>query len=132
VTLNLSWPLYDGGLLRNKLRLAKSERDAAADELQGRTDQALRDVALAYDQIDTGLSQYKAAIALQTASETAFRSARDTYAQGLGTFTDAATAQTGLASARAVVARAHAQSLINAAALAFAIGLLTSSADFAQ
>jgi hypothetical protein len=29
------------------------------------------------------------------------------------------------------VARAHAQSLINAAALAFAMGLLTSSADFA-
>jgi outer membrane protein TolC len=130
VTLNLSWPLYDGGLLRNKLRLAKSQREAAADELQGRTDQALRDVALAYDQIDTGLRQYKAAIALQTASETAFRSARDTYAQGLGTFTDAVTAQTGLASARAVVARAHAQSLINAAALAFAMGLLTSSADF--
>jgi outer membrane protein len=131
VTLNLSWPLYDGGLLRNKLRLAESQRDAAADELQGRTDQALRDVALAYDQIDTGLHQYNAAIALQTASETAFHSARDAFAQGLGTFTDAVSAQTGLASARAVVARAHAQSLINAAALAFAMGLLTSSADFA-
>jgi hypothetical protein len=64
-------------------------------------------------------------------AETAFRSARDAYALGLGTFTDAVTAQTGLASARAVVARAHAQSLINAAALAFAMRLLTSSADFA-
>lgn len=131
VTLNLSWPLYDGGQLRNKLRLAKSQREAAADELQGRTDQALRDVALAYDQIETGLRQYNAAIALQAASETAFRSVRDAYGQGLGTFTDAVTAQSGLASARAVVARAHAQSLINAAALAFAMGLLTSSADFA-
>lgn len=131
VMLTLSWPLYDGGLLRNKLRLAQSQREAAADELQGRTDQALRDVALAYDQVETGLSQYNAAVALQTASATAFQSARETYAQGLGTFTDAVTAQTGLASARAAVVRAHAQSLINAAALAFAMGFLTSSADFA-
>jgi hypothetical protein len=39
-------------------------------------------------------------------------------------------AQTGLATARTAVARAHAQSLINAAALAFATGELTSSTDF--
>jgi len=45
--------------------------------------------------------------------------------------TDATSAQTGLATARTTVARAHAQSLINGAALAFATGELTSSADFA-
>jgi outer membrane protein TolC len=45
--------------------------------------------------------------------------------------TDATSAQTGLATARAAVARAHTQSLINAAALAFATGELTSSTDFA-
>jgi outer membrane protein len=129
--LNFEWPLYEGGLLQNKLRLAESQREAAADELKGRTDQALREVALAYDQVETGLQQFDAAIALQTASESAFRSASDSYAQGVGTFTDATSAQTGLATARAAVARAHAQSLINAAALAFATGELTSSADFA-
>jgi outer membrane protein TolC len=58
-------------------------------------------------------------------------SANDSYKAGVGTLTDATTAQTGLASARATVAKAHAQSLINGAALAFAAGLLTSSADFA-
>jgi len=68
---------------------------------------------------------------LQAASEAAFHSASDSYAQGLGTFTDATSAQTGLASARAAVARAHSQSLVNAAALAFATGELTSSTDFA-
>lgn len=129
--LKLEWPLYEGGLLQNKLRLAQSEREAAADELKERTDQALREVALAYDQVETGLQQYDAAIALQTASEAAFRSASDSYTQGVGTFTDAVSAQTGLASARAAVTRAHAQSLINAAALAFATGVLTSSTDFA-
>jgi outer membrane protein TolC len=90
----------------------------------------LREVALAYDQLDTGLQQYDAAIALQTASEAAFHSASDAYAHGVGTLTDATSAQTGLATARAAVARAHTQSLINAA-LAFATGELTSSTDFA-
>jgi outer membrane protein TolC len=130
VLLNLEWPLYEGGLLQNKLRLAESQRQAAADELQAHTDQALREVALAYDQVETGLQQYNSAIALQTASDAAFHSASDSYSQGIGTFTDAASARTGLAAARAAVARAHAQSLINAAALAFATGELTSSTDF--
>jgi outer membrane protein TolC len=129
--LNLEWPLYQGGLLQNKLRLAQSQQQEAAEKLKEHTDQAVREVALAYDQVETGLQQYAAAVALQTASDAAFRSASDSYAQGIGTFTDAVNAQTGLASARAAVARAHAQSLINAAALAFATGELTSSADFA-
>jgi outer membrane protein TolC len=129
--LNLEFPVYEGGLLQNKLKLAESQRDAAAEDLRGQTDQALREVALAYDQIETGLQQYNAALALQSASETAFDSANASYKAGVGTLTDASTAQTGLASARATVVRAHAQSLINAAALAFAAGLLTSSADFA-
>ena len=129
--LNLEWPIYDGGLLQNKLKLAESQRDAAAEDLRGQTDQALREVALAYDQVETELQQYNAAVALQTASETAFHSAHDSYKAGVGTLTDAVSAQTGLASARAAVVRAHAQSLINGAALAFAAGALTSSADFA-
>jgi len=129
--LKFEWPLYTGGLLQNKLSLAQSKREEAAAALQERTDQALREVALAYDQVDTGLQQYDAAIALQTASEAAFHSASEAYAHGVGTLTDATSAQTGLATARAAVARAHTQSLINAAALAFATGELTSSTDFA-
>jgi len=129
--LKFEWPLYEGGLLQNKLTLALSKREEAAAALRERTDQALREVALAYDQVDTGLQQYDAAIALQTASEAAFRSASDAYGQGVGTLTDATSAQSGLATARAAVARAHAQSLINGAALAFATGELTSSTDFA-
>lgn len=89
-------------------------------------------MALAYDQIETGLKQYNAALALQTASEAAFNSANDSYKSGVGTLINATVAQTALASARAAVVRAHAQSLINGAALAFAAGALTSSSDFAR
>jgi outer membrane protein len=129
--LKFEWPLYEGGLLQNKLALAHSKREEAEAALKERTDEALREVALAYDQVDTGLRQYDAAIALQTASEAAFHGASDSYAHGVGTLTDATSAQTGLATARAAVAKAHTQSLINGAALAFATGELTSSEDFA-
>jgi len=83
-------------LLENKVRLAESQREAAADELKESTDQALREVALAYDQVETGLQRYDAAIALQTAAAAAFRSASDSYAQGVGTFTDAVSARLDL------------------------------------
>ena len=62
--LKFEWPLYEGGLLQNKLTLAQSKREEAEAALKERTDQALREVALAYDQVDTGLQQYDAAIAL--------------------------------------------------------------------
>ncbi len=129
VFLRFNWPLYQGGLLRNRLRLAQSQRAEAEDALEEGSDTAMRQVALAYDQLDTGLDQYAAAVALQSASQAAFDAARDAYAHGVGTFTDAETALSALAAARAAMARAHAQSLINAAALAFATGALTSSND---
>jgi outer membrane protein len=128
--LKFEWPLYTGGLLQNKLSLAQSKREEAAAALQERNDQVCARWH-SYDQVDTGLQQYDAAIALQTASEAAFHSASEAYAHGVGTLTDATSAQTGLATACAAVARAHTQSLINAAALAFATGELTSNRDSA-
>ena len=122
--LNLAWPLYQGGLLQNRVREAESRREAAADAVREARNQALREVALAYDQLDTGLQQYEAAKALLVAAQTAFDAARDSYAHGVGTFTDAASAEAALAAARADMVRAHAQTLINAAALAFATGAL--------
>jgi outer membrane protein len=127
IFLRFDWPLYEGGLRENRLREAQSQRDAAMDAVQETRNQALRDVALAYDRLDTGLQQYEAARALLTAAETAFNSARDSYAHGVATFTDAALAEAALAAARAEVARAHTQSLINAAALAFATGAMNAN-----
>jgi outer membrane protein len=124
--LRFDWPLYQGGLLRNRLRVAQSKRAEAEDALEEGNDQALRQVALAYDEVETGLSQYDAAMALHTASQAAFDASSQAYAHGVGTLTDAVNAQTALASAQATVVRTHAQSLVNAAALAFATGTLTS------
>ncbi len=125
--LRFDWPIYEGGLFRNRLRLAQSRQAEAEDALEDATEQDLRAVALAYDRVKTGLSQYDAAVALQTAAQAAADSASQAYANGVGTFTDAVNAQSTLAAGRASVARAHSQSLIDAASLAFATGTLTSS-----
>ena len=128
VFLRFEWPLYQGGLRANQLRLAQSRRAAAEDALEASQTAALREVALAYDQMQTGLAQYDASVALRQAAQTAYASATDAFAHGVGSFTDAVTASTALDAARATEARSHAQSLVDAAGLAFAAGELTSSA----
>lgn len=127
--LRFQWPLYQGGVLQNRVHLAESRRAAAQDALEASSSGSLREVALAYDQVQTGLSQYDAAIALQSAAKSAFDAASDAFAHGMGLFTDAANASTALDAARATLARAHAQVLVNAAGLAFAAGELTSNAS---
>ena len=126
ILLRFDWPLYVGSANLDAEYLARSKRAEAEERLRLTNDQALRQVALAYDQLETGLVQFSSAAALQSAAQTAFDAASDAYAHGVGTITDALNAQTALASARASVARAHSQSLVNAAALAFATGDLTS------
>ena len=92
----------------DKLSLAQSKREEAAAALKERTNQALREVALAYDQVDTGCSNTMPPSPCRRASEAAFHSASDSYAHGVGTLTDATSAQTGLATARiAVAGRMH-------------------------
>ena len=125
--LRFEWPLYQGGLLRNRVKLAESRRSEAEDALQAGSSAALREVALAYDQVQTGLIQYDAAIALQSAAQSSYDSSSGAFSHGVGSFSDAVTAATALAASRAAVAKAHAQALINAAGLAFAAGELTSS-----
>jgi outer membrane protein len=125
--LRFEWPLFQGGLRENQLRQAQSRRAAAEDALEASSTAAMREVALAYDQVQTGLRQHDAAAALQRAAQSAYVSALDAYRHGTGSFTDAVNATTALAAARATVVKAHAQALINAAGLAFAAGELTSS-----
>ena len=129
VYLDFSWSVYQGGTLQNRVRLAQSAAAEAVATLQQAQDQAMRQVALNYDELTTGLTQYDAALALQTASQTAFDSAADAYRHGVGTLTEASNAQTALATARSTVATVHSQVLTTAAALAFATGQLTSTHD---
>ena len=125
--LRLTYPLYTGGIRERAVELARSRRDAAASELQFAQDRAMHEAALACDQVQTGIAEYRSAEALNEASRVAFESTLAAFRNGVGTITDALIAQTALAQSRALVARVHAQVLTSAAALAFATGTLVSS-----
>ena len=131
VYLDFNWSIYGGGTLANRLRLAQSEAAESADTLRQAQEQAMRQVALNYDELTTGITQYDAAVALQTSAQTSFDSAADAYRHGVGTLTDASNAQSSLATARSTVAAVRSQVLATAAALAFATGQLTSTEDAA-
>ncbi len=129
IYLDFSWTLYQGGSLRNSIRMAQSAAAEAADTLQLAQEQAMRQVALNYDELTAGIVQYEAALQLRSASQTAFDSAADAYRHGVGTLTDASNAETALGNAVSTVATVHAQVLETAAALAFATGQLASAQD---
>ena len=129
VFLRFDWTLYQGGARLNRMRLAQSQRAEAEDTLNKAKTDAMREVALAYDVLQTSLAQHDAAVAFRDAAQTAFDAATSSYAHGIGTLTDATNAQTALAVARAAVVQAHSQALVNAASLAFVTGDLTSAAS---
>jgi outer membrane protein len=127
IFIGFQWPLYDGGMRRNTLEIACSKSAQAKEELRKTQDQAIRQVAKAYDMVKSALAEYDSALALVAASDIAYDSAIDSYIQGVGTFTDAAKATIEKAQAQSVLANAYATVLTTAAALAFSTGELTSS-----
>ena len=66
--LRFSWPLFDGGVRRYNLEIARSLNAAAQDELIKTQDQAIREVARAYDNVKSALAEYASAQALVEAS----------------------------------------------------------------
>src|SRR5512132_1781402 len=74
ILLRLTFPLYQGGIRERAVELARSRRDAAESELQLAQDRAMHEAALAYDQVETGIAEYRSAEALNEAS--AWRSTR--------------------------------------------------------
>ncbi|MBA4118747.1 MAG: TolC family protein [Candidatus Puniceispirillum sp.] len=128
ILFRVSMPLYDGGLRSYAMRIARSKKKEAKAELEKAQDQAIHQVAQAYDAFKSALASYQAARALVKASDTAARAALDAYHQGVGTFTDSMTSQTKSTQAHAAQVHAHAMVLTSAAALAFATGDLTSIA----
>jgi outer membrane protein TolC len=123
----LSLPLYDGGTRDKTVSIARSRKTAAEEELSKAEDEAIRQVARAFDNLKSALAQYDAARAFVTAADQESESAVDAYRHGVGTLTVAATAETEHTQAQSAEARAYAGVLTAAAALAFSTGELTSS-----
>lgn len=126
ISLNLSFSIYDGGIRQHNVSIANSKSAAAKEELIRTQDQAVRQVARAYDTMRSTLAEYNAALALVDAANTAYASALESYRNGVGTFIDAVTAETEKAHAESARAQAYAAALTAAATLAFSTGTLTS------
>lgn len=126
IFLSVKYPLYDGGIRNNSLSIARSKSAAAADELAKVQDAAVRQVARAYDTVNSALAEYESAQTLVKASNLAYDAALESYRLGVGTFTNAVSTETERAYAQSALADAYAAVLTAAAALAFSAGDLTS------
>jgi outer membrane protein len=122
IMLQLSVPLFDGGTRSTRDSVAQSQLAAARDKLAGVSDAAVQQVVTAYSDLRTSLAAYAATLTLRQAAQTSYDAAFDSYLNGVGTYTDAASEQAALARADADKEDAHANVFTAAAALAFATG----------
>jgi outer membrane protein TolC len=122
ILLTIKVPLFDGGARDANRAIAYSEVAAARHKLEEVRDTAMQQVVSAYSDLKTSLAAYAAALALQEAAQIAYDSAFDSYAHGVASYTEVATAQTSLAQADAEKEDAHANAFTAAAALALATG----------
>jgi len=115
-------PIFDGGLRRDRLAVARSQRRIAEDELERARDQTVRQVVKAYEDLKVTLRRRDAAIALLTAAEKSHDAAIDSYRSGVATFIDVTNAQTALTKARTVDIETRSAVFTAAASLAFSTG----------
>jgi len=86
--ISIEVPLFDGGLRRNRLGMAESQRRSAEAELDLARDQTVRQVVKAYEDFKVALSRREAAVALVAASERSYDATIDSYRRGVATFLD--------------------------------------------
>ena len=121
-SISIELPLYDGGLRKSRLSLAKSQRRVAEDELELARDKTIRQVVKAYEDLKVALRKREAAIALLRAAEKSYDAAIDSYRNALATFVDVSNAQTALTKARTADTESRSSVFATAAALAFSTG----------
>lgn len=129
VLIGVNLPLYDGGLRAARLKDAQIRVDDAKSVFQKSQRDAVREIILAHDMLNTALSSYYAADELVSTASIAYDAALEAYQNGVGTLTMVTEASTGLLDARNARLDAHAASLAAAANLAFVMGEMTSRRD---
>ena len=122
VMLQFSWLLYDGGVRKHRAAIARSEAAGARAGLDQARDEAVKQVTIAYDSLNTGLAEHRSAVALQSAAQTAYDAALESYRHGVGTYVALVQDETALTKAQSAFEDARADTLSAAVALAFATG----------
>jgi outer membrane protein TolC len=118
----IEMPLFDGGLRKNRLGVAQSQRRVAEEEFELARDQAVRQVVKAYEDFKVALRQREAAVALLAAAERSYDAAIDSYRNGVATFVDVTNAQTAFTTARTADTETRSSVFTATASLAFSTG----------
>ena len=122
--LGVTVPLYDGGLRQSVLGQARATADGARATSERVRDEAVRQIVVAQNTLETSLEANDASQALVSAARTSFDAAFDAYRHGVGTMTAVSLAATQWLQAQDAVIEAHNGALSAAATLAFATGAL--------
>jgi outer membrane protein len=122
--LNLEWTLFDGLANVNRVRLAKTERFVAEQELEIARDEAVSQVFRAYTNLRSSIHRRQAAQALLTASNEAYKGSVESYKNGLSTINDVLASRRGFTNAQEVELANLAEIYTNWTALAYATGEL--------
>lgn len=125
IMLGVSVPLFDGGLRDARLGAARADVEAARQELAELQNAAASEIVLSYEMLQASLASHAAASELVQAAEVTHDAALGRFRSGLITVADIGVTQTGLLKARLAKTQAYSSSLIAAANLALATGLMT-------
>jgi outer membrane protein TolC len=120
-------PLYDGGTRAARLEQARDNIDKADTTLTQIKNEAVRQIVVARNTLTTSISAYSAATALVAAAQTSFDAALSAYRNGIGSISDATTAERQLLAAKNAATDAYSSALSAAATLALATGVMGSA-----
>jgi outer membrane protein len=126
VIVGVTIPLYDGGLRSAVLAQARNDADSASTRLARSREEAVRQIVVAQNTLQTSLAANAAAKELLAAAQTTYDAAFDAYRHGVGSVTDALLAQNQLLVAKNADADSYSGALSAAAALALATGSVDS------
>jgi outer membrane protein len=122
--LGVTVPLYDGGTRGAVVDQARTLIDKADTTLTQVRNEAVRQIIAAGNTVKTSLAAYEAARSLATAAQTTFDAALAAYRNGVGSTSDATTAERQLLAANNAVTDAYSTALSAAATLALSAGVL--------
>jgi outer membrane protein len=124
IFVGVTIPLFDGGMRDARLEQARAEADSADARMTQVQEDAVRQIVLAHNDLDTSLAAHAASESLKAAAQTAYDAALAAYRSGFGSITDVTIAETQLLQARNITTDNYSATLSAAASLALATGAL--------
>ena len=124
VFVGVTMPIYDGGMRTTTLAKARIDAENAEIRLTRVRDDAVHQIILSRNALNTSLSAYSAAEALLSATQTTFDAALAAYRSGVGSITELTLAETQLLQAKNTMSDSYNKALAAAATLALSTGAL--------